>query len=66
MVAGLALRARTTTRDAVLDDVVRHVDELGALHRRAHLGKDLGLREIAREAIEQHRDVAHPHPHRPR
>ena len=58
MVAGLALGARTAARDAVLDDIVRHVDEDGALDGRAHLGEDLGLRKVAREAVQQHRHVA--------
>ena len=43
MVAGLAVRARATPRDAVLDDFVRHVQQHGAADFGAGGGQDVGL-----------------------
>ena len=58
VVARLALGASATAGDAILDDFVRNVDQDGALDGSTHLLENLGLGEIAREAVEKHRDVA--------
>ena len=58
MIASLALRASAASGDTIGDDFVGDIDKHHRLDRRASVLENLGLRNIAREAIEKHRHVA--------
>ena len=58
VVSSLAGGARAATGNAILDHGVGHVDQHHGADLGACLLENVGLRHIAREAIEKHGDVA--------